>query len=162
MSETHVLHPQDEHNQKLRDHVHPESWSATPASEVYDMVSIGAGTAGLVSSGGAAMLGARSALIERHLMGGDCLNTGCVPSKTLIKSAHVAHMARHASQFGVHVGDVQVDFGAVMERLRRIRADMAHHDGAERLRGLGVDVLFGTAKFTGPRTLDLDGKSVQF
>ena len=148
MSETHVLHPQDEHNQKLRDHVHPATWKVQPSTKTYDMVSIGAGTGGLVSSGGAAMLGARSALIERHLMGGDCLNTGCVPSKTIIKSAHVAHLARNAEQFGVHVGEVHVDFTAVMERLRRIRADMAHHDGAERLQKMGVDVLFGTAKLS--------------
>jgi pyruvate/2-oxoglutarate dehydrogenase complex dihydrolipoamide dehydrogenase (E3) component len=162
MSTSHVLHPQDEHNQKLRDYVHPADWPADPSSAVYDMVAIGAGTGGLVSSGGAAMLGARSALIERHLMGGDCLNTGCVPSKTLIKSAHIAHLARNAGHFGVHVGEVRVDFGEVMERLRRVRADMAHHDGAERLKGLGVDVLFGTAKFTGPKTLELDGKPVRF
>ena len=114
-SESHVLHPNDEHNQKLRDNVHPENWPTKPSTEVYDMVSIGAGTAGLVSSGGAAMLGARSALIERHLMGGDCLVTGCVPSKTLIMSAHVAHAARKASEFGVNVDNVSVDFGAVME-----------------------------------------------
>ena len=86
MSENHVLHPQDAHNEKLRDNVHPADWGVEPSSEVYDMVAIGAGTAGLVSSGGAAMLGGRSAIIEKHLMGGDCLVTGCVPSKTLIKS----------------------------------------------------------------------------
>ena len=108
------------------------------------------------------MLGARSALIERHNMGGDCLVTGCVPSKTLIKSAHVAHQARHAHEFGVNVGEVKVDFTAVMERLRRVRADMAHHDGAKKLDDMGVDVLFGTAKFTGPNTLDLDGTEVRF
>ena len=156
-SDPNVLPPGDSHNQKLRDNVHPANWSTKPATETYDMISIGAGTAGLVSSGGAAMLGARSALIERHMMGGDCLVTGCVPSKTLIMSAHVAHAARKASEFGVNVGDVTVDFAAVMERLRRVRADMAHHDGAEKLKNMGVDVLFGNAKFTGPNTIDLDG-----
>ena len=162
MSNEHVLNPPDEHNRKLRDNVHPSDWPTKPSSEIYDMVAIGAGTAGLVSSGGAAMLGARSALIERHNMGGDCLVTGCVPSKTLIKSAHVAHQARHAHEFGVNVGEVKVDFTAVMERLRRVRADMAHHDGAKKLDDMGVDVLFGTAKFTGPNTLDLDGTEVRF
>ena len=73
--ESHVLPPGDEHNQKLRDNVHPQNWPTQPADGVYDMISIGAGTAGLVSSGGAAMLGAKSALIERHMMGGDCLVT---------------------------------------------------------------------------------------
>ena len=162
MSDNHIPHPQDDHNKKLRDHIHPADWKVEPSGDVYDMIAIGAGTAGLVSSGGAAMLGARSALIEKHLMGGDCLVTGCVPSKTLIKSAHVAHLARHAEEFGIKVGSVEVDFPAVMERLRRVRADMAHHDGAERLKGMGVDVLFGTAKFTGPNTIDLDGKEVRF
>lgn len=162
MSENHVLHPQDAHNEKLRDNVHPADWGVEPSSQVYDMVAIGAGTAGLVSSGGAAMLGGRSAIIEKHLMGGDCLVTGCVPSKTLIKSAHIAHLARNAEQFGVKVGSVEVDFPAVMQRMRQVRADMAHHDGAERMKGMGVDVLFGTAKFTGPNTLDLDGKEVRF
>ena len=160
--QSNVLPPGDAHNKKLRDNVHPENWKTKPSTETYDMISIGAGTAGLVSSGGAAMLGGRSALIERHMMGGDCLVTGCVPSKTLIMSAHVAHSARHASEFGVNVGDVSVDFGAVMERLRRVRADMAHHDGAERLSKMGVDVLFGNAKFTGPNSIDLDGTTVKF
>ena len=105
-----MLPPGDEHNQKLRDNVHPENWPTQPIDGVYDMISIGAGTAGLVSSGGAAMLGAKSALIERHMMGGDCLVTGCVPSKTIIKSAHVAHQATKAHEFGVDVGDVKVDF----------------------------------------------------
>ncbi len=157
-----VLPPGDQHNEKLRDHVHPVDWPTKPRADRYDMISIGAGTAGLVSSGGAAMLGARAALIERHLMGGDCLVTGCVPSKTLIKSAEVAHTIRNAEAFGIRAGDVEVDFPAVMERLRRVRADMAHHDGAQRLRSLGVDVLFGTAKFTSPTTLDLDGQEIKF
>ena len=157
-----VLPPGDEHNQKLRDNVHPQNWPTKPIDGVYDMIAIGAGTAGLVSSGGAAMLGAKSALIERHMMGGDCLVTGCVPSKTLIKSAHVAHQASKAHEFGVNVGEVKVDFTKVMERLRRVRADMAHHDGAKKLDDMGVDVLFGNAKFTGPNTLDLDGKEIKF
>jgi len=160
--ESHVLPPGDEHNQKLRDNVHPENWPTQPIDGVYDMIAIGAGTAGLVSSGGAAMLGAKSALIERHMMGGDCLVTGCVPSKTLIKSAHVAHQATKAHEFGVDVGDVKVDFTKVMERLRRVRADMAHHDGAKKLDDMGVDVLFGNAKFTGRNTLELDGKEIKF
>ena len=161
-NEPHVLLPVDQHNRKLRDNVRPADWKVKPSGEVYDMISIGAGTAGLVSSGGAAMLGAKSALIERHLMGGDCLVTGCVPSKTLIKSAHVAYQATKAHEFGVDVDGVKVDFGKVMERLRRVRADMAHHDGAQRLHDMGVDVLFGNAKFTGPNTIDLDGKEVKF
>jgi pyruvate/2-oxoglutarate dehydrogenase complex dihydrolipoamide dehydrogenase (E3) component len=157
-----VLPPGDDHNRRLRDHVHPEQWPARPASGVYDLVAIGAGTAGLVASGGAALLGARAALIERAYMGGDCLVTGCVPSKTLIRSATVAHTARRAAEFGIRTGPVEADFPAVMERVRRVRADMARHDGAEGMRKRGVDVLFGTAKFTGPKSLDLDGTPIRF
>ena len=159
---TSVLPPGDGHNRRLRDHVHPEAWSGRPAAGVYDLVAIGAGTAGLVASGGAALLGARAALIERAYLGGDCLVTGCVPSKTLIASAKVAHTARRSALFGVRTGPVEVDFPAVMERVRRVRADVARHDGAEGMRKRGVDVLFGTAKFTGPKSLDLDGTEVRF
>jgi pyruvate/2-oxoglutarate dehydrogenase complex dihydrolipoamide dehydrogenase (E3) component len=157
-----VLPPGDDHNRRLRDHVHPETWPGRPAGGVYDLVAIGGGTAGLVASGGAAMLGARAALIERAYLGGDCLVTGCVPSKTLIACAKVAHGARRGAAFGVRTGPVEVDFPAVMERVRRVRADMARHDGAEGMRKRGVDVLFGTATFTGPKTLDLDGTEVRF
>ena len=157
-----VLPPDDGHNRRLRDHVHPQAWPGRPATGLYDLVAIGAGTAGLVASGGAALLGARAALIERAYLGGDCLVTGCVPSKTLIASAKIAHTARRAASFGVRTGPVEVDFPAVMERVRRVRADMARHDGAEGMRKRGVDVLFGTAKFTGPKSLDLDGTEVRF
>lgn len=157
-----VLPPDDGHNRRLRDHVRPEGWPGRPAAGVYDLVAIGAGTAGLVASGGAALLGARAALIERAYLGGDCLVTGCVPSKTLIASAKVAHTARQSASFGVRTGPVEVDFPAVMERVRRVRADVARHDGAEGMRKRGVDVLFGTARFTGPKSLDLDGTEVRF
>jgi pyruvate/2-oxoglutarate dehydrogenase complex dihydrolipoamide dehydrogenase (E3) component len=129
---------------------------------VYDLVAIGGGTAGLVAAGGAALLGARAALVERAYLGGDCLVTGCVPSKALIRAAAVAHEAGRAAEFGVRTGPVEVDFPAVMDRVRRVRADMARHDGAEEMRQRGADVLFGTAHFTGPRALDLDGVPIRF
>ncbi len=159
---TGVLPPGDGHNRRLRDHVRPETQPGRPTAGVYDLVAIGGGTAGLVASGGAALLGARAALIEWAYLGGDCLVTGCVPSKTLIACAKSAHTARRAGEFGVRTGTVEVDFSAVMERVRRVRADVAHHDGADAMRTRGVDVLFGTAKFTGPRTLDVDGTEVRF
>lgn len=159
---TGVLPPSDDHNLRLRDHVRPKTWPHQAESAIYDLVAIGGGTAGLVASGGAALLGARSALIERAYLGGDCLVTGCVPSKTLIASAKVAHIAARSASFGVRTGPVEVDFQAVMERVRRIRADMARHDGAQEMRKRGVNVLFGTAKFTGPKSLDLDGTEVKF
>ena len=88
--------------------------------------------------------------------------TGCVPSKTLIASARAAHAARCSSEFGIRTGPVEVDFLAVMERVRRIRPEMAYHDGAEGVRKRGVDLLFGTARFTGPRSLELDGTPIRF
>src|SRR4051812_9021599 len=104
----------------------------------YDLVVIGAGTAGLVSAAAAAELGARVALVERDRMGGECLNTGCVPSKALLASARAASDARHAGRFGVRTGPVSVDFPAVMRRMRSVRAELAVHDSMARFRKLGV------------------------
>jgi pyruvate/2-oxoglutarate dehydrogenase complex dihydrolipoamide dehydrogenase (E3) component len=148
------------HNQQMLALVRPTDWSLVPA-DVYDLVAIGGGTAGMVASAGAAVLGARSAMIERSLMGGDCLVTGCVPSKALIRAAHAAHEARAASRFGIET-TVKVDFGKVMDRLRKVRADVAHDDSAQRFADRGVEVLFGHAKFTGPNTLELDGRPIRF
>ena len=96
----------------------------------------------LVTAAGAAGLGAKVALIERHLMGGDCLNVGCVPSKAVIRSSRVVGDIRDAERSGVRVrGDVEVDFPAVMERMRRLRAGISHHDSVHRFhKELGVDV----------------------
>lgn len=141
--------PDDRHNRALVAEVHPEGWQNPEPRGRYNLVVIGGGTAGLVSAAGAAGLQARVALIERRFLGGDCLNTGCVPSKALIAAGRMAHAARSGSGFGVHAGDVQVDFSRVMERMRRERAAIAPHDGAARFRGLGVDVFFGGARFSG-------------
>ena len=141
--------------------VRPADWGEVARVETYDLVAIGGGTAGMVASAGAAILGAQSAMIERALMGGDCLVTGCVPSKALIRAAHVAHEARNADRFGIET-TVSVDFAQVMDRLRKTRAGIAHHDSAQGFADRGVHVLFGTARFTGPDTLDLDGRTVRF
>ena len=90
--------PLDEHNKKLVSNVHPPDWVNPEPSGRYNMVVIGAGTAGLVTAAGAAGLGAKVALIERHLLGGDCLNAGCVPSKALLAAAHAAHATRHGAR----------------------------------------------------------------
>jgi pyruvate/2-oxoglutarate dehydrogenase complex dihydrolipoamide dehydrogenase (E3) component len=128
------------------------------------MVVLGAGTAGLVAAAGAAGLGARVALVERQLMGGDCLNVGCVPSKAIMRSGHAAHDARNAARFGIRVGgEVEVDFEAVMERMRRIRAGISPNDSARRFsEHYGVDVYFGSARFTGPNAVDVDGARLRF
>ncbi len=136
--------PADDHNRRLVEHVHPPDWTNPEPSGRYNLVVIGAGTAGLVTAAGAAGLGAKVALVERGLMGGDCLNVGCVPSKALIRCARAVHEARDARRFGVHVPEgVSLDFGAVMGRMRRLRSQLSHHDSAARFRELGVDVFIG-------------------
>ncbi|MEQ2005369.1 MAG: mercuric reductase [Limisphaerales bacterium] len=157
------LQPWDEHNRKLYAHVHPPDWvNPTPAPR-YNLVVIGGGTAGLVTAAGAAGLGAKVALIEKHLLGGDCLNVGCVPSKALLRASRAAAEARRAGEFGVRVsGEISVDFPAVMERMRRLRADISPHDSAARFRELGIDVFIGRAKFIGPDTVRVDEHSLRF
>ncbi len=157
------LEPLDEHNEKLRRNVHPTDWvNPTPVSR-YNLVVIGAGTAGLVTAAGAAGLGAKVALIERDLMGGDCLNVGCVPSKGLISASRVAATVRNAGDFGVEVPEgVRVDFPKVMERMRKLRADISPNDSVERFRDLGVDVFLGSAKFTGNNTVEVGGQPLRY
>ena len=154
--------PLDEANRVLLEAVHPADWVNPEAHAVYDLVVVGGGTAGLVSAVGAAGLGARVALAERHLLGGDCLNVGCVPSKALIRSARVAADARRAPRLGVNVGAVEPDFGAIMRRMRERRAEISPNDSAERLRRAGVDVFFGHATFTSGRTLEVAGRPLRF
>src|SRR5688500_15114873 len=156
-----LIEPLDDHNQRLLSHVHPPDWRNPTPKSTYDLVVIGGGTAGLVCAAGAAGLGARVALIERALLGGDCLNTGCVPSKSLIRSARVVHEARRGAAAGVRT-EVAVDFAAVMARVRERRADIAPHDSAPRLASLGIDVFFGDAAFSGPRTVTVDGRALHF
>ena len=144
------LQPNDQHNQELGSNVHPLDWTNPTPTEPYHLVVIGAGTAGLVTAAGAAGLGARVALIERELMGGDCLNVGCVPSKGVIRAARVAATVRDAEPFGINVsGDTSFDFAKAMERMRRLRAQISPADSAKRFSDLGVDVYFGQGSFAG-------------
>lgn len=158
------VQPWDAHNQKLVSNVHPADWKNPTPAPRYNLVVIGGGTAGLVSAIGAAGLGAKVALIEKHFMGGDCLNVGCVPSKAIIRAARAAAAVRAAVQFGVgiDVGVVNVDFGKVMERMRRLRADISPHDSAKRFTELGVDVFLGAGKFTGSDTIEVGGQTLRF
>lgn len=163
MSSLIQLQPYDVHNQKLESNVHPPDWVNPEPAGRYNMVVIGGGTAGLVSAIGATGLGAKVALIERDLLGGDCLNVGCVPSKGLISAARIAATVRDADQFGVRVPEgVHVDFPAVMERMRRLRADISPHDSAARFRDLGVDVFIGNGKFSDGQTIEVAGKKLTF
>ena len=157
------LQPHDEHNRALESHVHPPDWRNPTPDGRYNLVVIGAGTAGLVTAAGAAGLGAKVALIERELMGGDCLNVGCVPSKAVISAARVARMVKNAGEFGVNTsGNVEVDFGAVMARMRRLRSRISPNDSAARFRDLGVDVFLGNGRFMDAETIDVDGTALQF
>ena len=158
-----IVPPMDAHNETLVSNVHPSDWVNPEPASRYNLVVIGAGTAGLITAAGAAGLGAKVAVIERFLLGGDCLNVGCVPSKCLIRSSRAAEDIRTASQFGVSVADEpRVDFAAVMERMRRLRAHISRHDSAQRFRDLGVDVFLGEGQFSGSDTIQVDGKTLNF
>ena len=123
----------DSHDQALCDNVRPADWCNPKPREPYHLLVIGAGPAGLVAARGAAALGARVALIERHLLGGDCLNHGCVPSKTLIRSARLYADMRDAENFGARApDDIEVDFAMAMRRMRRIRWRISRVDSADR------------------------------
>jgi pyruvate/2-oxoglutarate dehydrogenase complex dihydrolipoamide dehydrogenase (E3) component len=158
------LAPRDEHNLKLIENVHPPDWVNPEPAGRYNLVVVGAGTAGLVSAAGAAGMGAKVALVERHLMGGDCLNVGCVPSKTIIRAGRALADVRSAGRFGVQVPDgADVDFAAVMERVRRVRAQISPHDSARRFRDeYGVDIFLGGGQFTGRDTVEVDGATLRF
>ncbi len=158
MHEPVLVLPNDEHNQKLVNNVHPSNWVNPDPTGPYNIVVIGAGTAGLVTAVIAAAVGAKVALIEKHLMGGDCLNVGCVPSKGVIRAARAWADVRHADEFGVHIPPgVKYDFGAAMARMRKLRARISHTDSVHRYKSLGVDVFIGNARFSGPDTVVVEG-----
>eukprot|EP00980_Cylindrotheca_fusiformis_P006621 scaffold1390_cov138-Cylindrotheca_fusiformis.AAC.24 len=163
--------PMDKYNTTLLDHVHPPDWQDPDVGpkDVYDMVVIGAGAGGLITASGAAGVGAKVAMIEAHMLGGDCLNVGCVPSKAFIHSATLAHgltkdVAR-MEEAGIFVdpSSVKVNFEKVMERVRKIRSEISHHDSATRYsKALGVEVFIGHGKFTSPRSVEVNGQTLNF
>ena len=158
-----LIQPWGKYNQELIAQVHPLNWNNPEPEQRYNLVVIGAGTAGLVTAAGAAGLGAKVALIERHLLGGDCLNVGCVPSKTLIRSSRVMAEIKEASRYGIlNTDSAMSDFPAVMERVRAIRARISDHDSVKHFTELGVDVFLGQAEFTGPDIVVVEGKTLRF
>ena len=128
----------------------------------HDLVIVGGGTGGLVASLIAAGIGARVALVERDRTGGDCLWTGCVPSKSLLAAAHLAHRMRHADAVGLTPSYPPVDFAAVMDHVHRAIATIEPHDSPARLRAAGVDVIAGDGRFADARTLEVDGRRLRF
>lgn len=159
-----LILPDTAENRQLSENVHPAKWVNPEPAGRYNLVVLGAGTAGLICAAGAAGLGAKVALIERNLMGGDCLNTGCVPSKALIRAARAVHNAGTAEKFGVLGSNaISLDFKATMQRMRELRADISQHDSATRFRDdLGVDVFIGEGRFSGPDSIEVDAKTLRF
>jgi len=164
MSTRPLVLPVDSYNDELVSNVHPADWVNPQPADRYNLVVIGAGSAGLITAAIAAGLGAKVALIERHLMGGDCLNVGCVPSKSLIRAARLVAEARRAEQLGLQMQPAAtVDFGAAMERMRKIRSQISHEDSARRYQDeLGVDVFIGDANFASSDTVEVDGVPLRF
>ena len=153
-----LMLPNDEYNQELVANVHPSEWVNPEPTGRYNIIVIGAGTAGLITAVIAASLGAKVALIEKHLMGGDCLNVGCVPSKGVIRAARAWADLRKATEFGLHIpAGVKYDFGAVMARMRKLRARISRNDSARRYTKLGVDVYIGSGRFLGFDTVQVEG-----
>ncbi|HJO22116.1 MAG: mercuric reductase [Myxococcota bacterium] len=159
------LTPLDEHNRTLSGNVAPKDWVNPEPSGRYNLVVIGAGSAGLITSAIAAGLGAKVALVEGHHLGGDCLNVGCIPSKGVIRASRmVAEARRAANELGLPLADdAAPDFGRVMQRMRRIRAQISSEDSATRYRDeLGVDVYLGQARFRDSGTLEVGGRKLHF
>lgn len=151
------------HDRALLDAVHPPAWRNPTPSGRYNLVVLGAGTGGLVSAAVAAGLGAKVALVERHLLGGDCLNIGCVPSKALIHAGRLAAEAQRAASLArPAAGAPRPDFAVAMERMREIRARIAPNDSAQRFAGLGVDVFLGEGRFVAPDAIEVGGARLSF
>jgi len=164
MSEPVAILPDTPENRELTDNVRPAGWINPEPAGRYNLVVLGAGAAGLVCAAGAAGLGAKVALVERRLLGGDCLNFGCVPSKGIIRAARALFNSHSSGQFGVLGGkDVTLDFAAAMERMRKLRTSLSRNDSAKRFRDeLGVDVFIGSGRFVSRDCLEVEGKKLFF
>lgn len=155
--------PQDRYERERLANAHPAGWRNPRPAGRYGLVVVGAGTAGLVAAHAAAALGARVALIERDLLGGDCLHVGCVPSKALLRTARLYAEMRDAEHYGAPApAEIRVEFPAVMRRLRAIRTRISRVDSVRRLLAAGVDVFFGEGRFTGTDALSVEGATLRF
>ncbi|MCH2171532.1 mercuric reductase [Myxococcota bacterium] len=164
MTDAHSEDTSNPHDDQWLRNVRPDDWRNPEPPGRYNLVVIGAGSAGLITASVAAGIGARVALIERNRMGGDCLNTGCVPSKSLIHSTRRLARIRHTTALQMAKGSTEdVDFAGVMGRMREVRARISAEDSATRYRDeLGVDVYFGNARFDGPDRVSVGDQSLRF
>ena len=155
--------PDDVYDQELLSHVHPHNWVNPTPHGKYNLVVLGGGTAGLVSAGGTGGLGGKVALIEKALLGGDCLNVGCVPSKGVIRAARAVYDVMNGAEFGVKLNEIpQLSFAKAMERMRRLRAEIAPHDSAQRFtEEFKVDVFIGAGKFISANEIEVAGQRLQ-
>ncbi len=159
------IHPDRAFDRALLDAVRPADWRNPRPRDRYHLVVLGGGTGGLVTAAAAAALGATVALVERRLLGGDCLNVGCVPSKAVVRAARAWHEGTvAAAEFGAPAQTGGSDARVAMERMRRIRSAIAPHDGAERFSMLGVHVFLndGGGRFVSPSALETDGARLSF
>jgi pyruvate/2-oxoglutarate dehydrogenase complex dihydrolipoamide dehydrogenase (E3) component len=155
--------PQDAYERARIANVRPPAWNNPSAASPYQLAIIGAGPGGLAAAEVANALGARVALIERDMIGGGCLNVGCVPSKSIIRTAQLYADMRYAQRYGAEVPcEIIVDFAAVMARVRRIRTHLSGGISARRLADQGIDLFFGDARFTGPDTMSINGATLRF
>jgi pyruvate/2-oxoglutarate dehydrogenase complex dihydrolipoamide dehydrogenase (E3) component len=154
--------PRTENNVRRLAHARPADWQNPKPAALYNLVVIGGGSAGLLAAIVAASLGGKVALIEKHMMGGDCLNVGCVPSKAIIRSAKVMGEIMAAHKFGIETNGATVHFDQVMERIRRVQADISHVDSVQRYTQAGVDVFLGEGRFVDQDTLAIDGAPIRF
>ena len=155
--------PDDAYEAERLANLRPPNWRNPEPAERYALLVIGGGPAGLTAIRAAARLGLKVALVEARLLGGNDLNDGCVPSKTIIRSARLVAQMRDAARFGTCPPDpLQVDFPAIMQRMRKLRAHLSARDSVRLLTDLGVDLFFGQARFTGPRQVEVDGRTLRF
>jgi pyruvate/2-oxoglutarate dehydrogenase complex dihydrolipoamide dehydrogenase (E3) component len=154
---------EDAYEQERMENVRPPGWRNPKPMDRYHLVVVGGGPAGLVAASAAATMGAKVALVERAVLGGGCLNVGCVPSKTIIRTSRLYAEMRDAEHYGAQIpGDIRADFAAVMQRMRRIRTRVSRVDSVQRLSAAGVDVFLGEAHFTGSDAMSVDGAKLRF
>lgn len=158
-----LIEPDDVYNRALVENAHPPAWVNPKPYDVYNLVVLGAGTAGLVATAGAAALGARVAITEERLMGGDCLNFGCVPSKAVIRASRAAYSLKEVCEFGcICPATNSFNFSRAMERMRRLRAEISANDSVQRFTPRGAQVFLGAARFTAHDTVEVDGLKLRF